>query len=66
MYNFSNRFKIFSMILIILGSLGWFYSYSKSHLSIDEVKQLIVQESHNLSHLNNVDQLEYENENISS
>ena len=41
MYNLSNRFKIFSLSLIILGSLGWFYSYSTSHLTIEEVKQAL-------------------------
>ena len=50
MYTLSNRFKIFSLSLIILGSLGWFYSYSKSHLTIEEVKVLLAEESHYGSH----------------
>ena len=41
MYTLSNRFKIFSLSLIILGSLGWFYSYSASHLTLEEVKILL-------------------------
>ena len=27
--------------MIIVGSIGWFYSYSKSHLTIEQVKELL-------------------------
>ena len=53
-YNLSNRLKVFSFLLIIIGSIGWFYSYSKSHLTIDQVKELIAKESHHESHSNSI------------
>tara|TARA_B100001287_G_scaffold127579_2_gene107566 strand:+ start:14666 stop:16003 length:1338 start_codon:yes stop_codon:yes gene_type:complete len=62
MYSFSNRLKIFSISLIVLGSLGWFYSYSTSHLTIDEVKQLLADEYHNSSHSGDSHSMEYQNE----
>ena len=62
MYSFSNRLKIFSISLIVLGSLGWFYSYSTSHLTIDEVKQLLADESHNSSDYGDNHSMEYQNE----
>ena len=62
MYNLSNRFKIFSLSLIILGSLGWFYSYSKSHLTIEEVKILLAEESHHGSHSDNTHSMDHQNE----
>ena len=62
MYTLSNRFKIFSLSLIILGSLGWFYSYSTSHLTIEEVKQLLAEESHHDSHSNDTHAMDHENE----
>ena len=40
----SNRLKVFSISLIIIGSLGWFYSYSTSHLTLDQVKELLAEE----------------------
>ena len=54
-YSFSNRLKVFSFLLIIIGSIGWFYSYSKSHLTIDQVKELIALESNHESHSNSMD-----------
>ena len=46
MYTFSNRLKIFSIVLIIIGALGWFYSYSASHITLEEVKTMLASESH--------------------
>ena len=46
MYILSNRLKVFSISLIIIGSLGWFYSYSTSHLTLDQVKELLAKEEH--------------------
>ena len=62
MYTLSNRFKIFSLSLIILGSLGWFYSYSKSHLTIEEVKVLLAEESHYGSHSDQTHSMDHQNE----
>ena len=41
MYTISNRLKIFSISLIILGALGWSYSYVNSHKSLEEVKEIV-------------------------
>ena len=54
-YNLSNRLKVFSFLLIIVGSIGWFYSYSKSHLTIEQVKELIEVEMHHESHSKSMD-----------
>ena len=62
MYTLSNRFKIFSLSLIILGSLGWFYSYTASHLTLDEVKVLIAEESHYGSHYDDMHNMSHQNE----
>ena len=51
MYTISNRLKIFSISLIILGALGWSYSYMNSHKSLEEVKEILAHESsHGGSH----------------
>jgi len=51
MYTISNRLKIFSISLIILGALGWSYSYVNSHKSLEEVKEMLAYESsHGDSH----------------
>ena len=50
MYTFSNRLKIFSVALIILGLAGWLYSYSTSHVSLEEVKTLLTEEAAHDSH----------------
>jgi len=51
MYSISNRLKIFSISLIILGALGWSYSYVNSHKSLEEVKEMLAYESsHGDSH----------------
>ena len=63
MYILSNRLKIFSLALIIIGSLGWFYSYSSSHLTLDQVKELLAEESHNGSHSDTAHAMENSNEN---
>ena len=59
MYTFSNRLKIFSIALIIIGALGWFYSYSVSHITLEEVKTMLASESHH-GHSHSV--IEKENE----
>lgn len=51
MYTISKRLKIFSISLIILGALGWSYSYVNSHKSLEEVKEILAYESsHGDSH----------------
>ncbi|MDB2350497.1 quinol:cytochrome C oxidoreductase [Flavobacteriaceae bacterium] len=51
MYTISSRLKIFSISLIILGALGWSYSYVNSHKSLEEVKEILAYESsHGDSH----------------
>ena len=62
MYTLSNKLKIFSLSLIILGSIGWFYSYSTSHLTIDEVKQLLAEEAHHGSHGSETHAMSHDNE----
>lgn len=46
MYILSNRLKIFSLTLIILGAIGWSYSYIESHKTLDQVKEMLIHESH--------------------
>jgi len=56
MYTLSNRLKIFSVALIVLGLAGWLYSYSASHVTIDEVKVMLAEEaSHGGGHEETVD-----------
>mgnify|MGYP005673707159 FL=1 len=62
MYILSNRLKFFSLTLIIIGSLGWFYSYSTSHLTLDQVKELLAEESHYGSHSDTAHAMESSNE----
>jgi hypothetical protein len=50
MYTFSNRLKIFSVALIILGLAGWIYSYTTSHVSLEEVKIQLAEEASHHSH----------------
>ena len=45
MYTLSNRLKIFSVALMFLGAIGWFYSYSNSHISLEEVKTMLAEEA---------------------
>jgi hypothetical protein len=45
MYTLSNRLKIFSVALIVLGLAGWLYSYSASHVTIEEVKVMLAEEA---------------------
>ena len=44
-YTFSNRLKIFSLALMLLGAIGWYYSYSTSHVSLDDVKEILAAEA---------------------
>lgn len=56
MYTLSNRLKIFSVALMLLGALGWFYSYSTSHVSLEDVKTMLAEEaSHGGGHGEAVD-----------
>ncbi|MBT8286978.1 MAG: quinol:cytochrome C oxidoreductase [Bacteroidia bacterium] len=42
MYTFSNRLKIFSIALIVLGAIGWGSSYMSSHnTTIEDVKEML-------------------------
>ena len=45
MYTLSNRLKIFSVALMLVGALGWFYSYSASHVSLEDVKTMLAEEA---------------------
>jgi len=45
MYTFSKRLKITSLVLIIVGAIGWISSYNSSHhLSLEDVKLLLAEE----------------------
>ena len=45
MYTFSNRLKIFSIILIVLGVIGVGYGFMTSHKSLEEVKTMLSEEA---------------------
>ena len=45
MYTFSNRLKIFSVILIIVGAGLWGTSYMSSHVTVEEVKTMLAEEA---------------------
>ena len=45
MYTISKKLIIFSISLIVLGALGWGYSYINSHKTLEEVKEIIAYES---------------------
>ena len=45
MYTLSNRLKIFSVALIVLGLAGWLYSYSASHVTVEDVKTMLAEEA---------------------
>ena len=63
MYKISNGIKIFSFTLILLGSIGWTYSYMESHKTIDQVKEMLMHESsHGSSHAEQSDHMEQINE----
>ena len=42
MYKISNGIKIFSLTLILLGGIGWGYSYMDSHKTIEQVKEMLM------------------------
>lgn len=44
MYTISNRLKMFSIILIVLGLLGVSYGFITSHKSLDDVKTMLAEE----------------------
>ena len=45
MYTFSKRLKITSLVLIIIGAIGWISSYNSSHhLTLEDVKVLLADE----------------------
>ncbi len=46
-YTFSNRLKIVAIILIVLGAIGWGYSYySAHHTTLEDVKTMLASEDH--------------------
>ena len=59
MYKISNGIKIFSFTLILLGGIGWGYSYMESHKTIDQVKEMLMHES---SHADQSEHMEQINE----
>ncbi|MBT8271400.1 MAG: quinol:cytochrome C oxidoreductase [Flavobacteriaceae bacterium] len=45
MYTFSKRLKIFSIVLMVLGAIGWGSSYMSSHnTTIEDVKEMLAAE----------------------
>ena len=63
MYKISNGIKIFSFTLILLGGIGWGYSYMDSHKTIDQVKEMLMHESsHGSSHSDQTEHMEQINE----
>ena len=63
MYKISNGIKIFSFTLILLGSIGWGYSYMDSHKTIEQVKEMLMHESsHGSSHADQSEHMEQINE----
>ena len=63
MYKISNGIKIFSLTLILLGGIGWGYSYMDSHKTIDQVKEMLMHESsHGSSHSDQTEHMEQINE----
>ena len=63
MYKISNGIKIFSLALILLGSIGWTYSYMESHKTLDQVKEMLAHESsHGSSHGDEITHMEKANE----
>ena len=63
MYKISNGIKIFSFTLILLGGIGWGYSYMDSHKTIEQVKEMLMHESsHGSSHAEQSEHMEQINE----
>ena len=63
MYKISNGIKIFSLTLILLGGIGWGYSYMDSHKTIEQVKEMLMHESsHGSSHSDQTEHMEQINE----
>ena len=63
MYKISNGIKIFSFTLILLGGIGWGYSYMDSHKTIEQVKEMLMHESsHGSSHSDQTEHMEQINE----
>ncbi|MBT3796557.1 MAG: quinol:cytochrome C oxidoreductase [Candidatus Marinimicrobia bacterium] len=63
MYKISNGIKIFSLTLILLGGIGWGYSYMDSHKTIEQVKEMLMNESsHGSSHADQSEHMEKTNE----
>jgi hypothetical protein len=65
MYTFSNRLKIFSIVLIILGAVGWGISYNASHhVSSEDVEVLLNEEAshhgaHDEAHVHDAEHVEH-------
>ena len=45
MYTFSNKLKVFAVVLIILGAIGVVSGFMSSHKSLDEVKVMLADEA---------------------
>ncbi len=52
MYTFSNKLKVFAIVLVILGAIGVTNSFMSSHKSLDDVKVMLAEEAsqHNEGH----------------
>ena len=46
MYKLSNKLIIFSISLILLGGIGWTYTYISSHKTLEEVQLMLAEDSH--------------------
>ena len=52
MYTFSNRLKVFAIVLVILGAIGVVSGFISSHKSLEDVKVMLVEEaSHGSEHV---------------
>ncbi|MDX1700492.1 MAG: hypothetical protein R3250_07745, partial [Melioribacteraceae bacterium] len=45
MYTFSNKLKVFAIVLIILGAIGVVSGFMNSHKSLEEVKVMLAEEA---------------------
>ncbi len=50
MYTFSNRLKVFSIILMVLGVVGVGIGFATSHKTFEEVEHLLEEEAHHGGH----------------
>ncbi|MBT8393522.1 MAG: quinol:cytochrome C oxidoreductase, partial [Bacteroidia bacterium] len=45
MYTFSNRLKVFAIVLVILGAIGVVSGFMSSHKSLEDVKVMLAEEA---------------------